>query len=260
MHQVGVALGCDQVLGRLAFPARVERRPGTAHGLGRQDVVANVVVAAHVREALLTPAAVHHVEPFAGAGVAIVVLVEVHTIFRRFVFPPAGDDVQRQPAVRDVVDVSGLLGQQRRVVKGGPHRHHQLKTPGYGGQRRRSRPGIERRCLDALDVVQVQLGDQRQVEAPGLGPDGEVASVLPRSGHAFVLDVAQPAAKYRHPVAVAHQRTPAKVSSTSAVGDAVRLRWMAAASASSQSASRTKGSKPTTFSPSATKFESALIS
>jgi hypothetical protein len=47
----------------------------------------------------------------------------------------------------------------------GPDGDHQLDRLGDRGERRGGGPGIERRLLDALDVVQIELGDQRQVPA-----------------------------------------------------------------------------------------------
>jgi hypothetical protein len=57
-----------------------------------------------------------------------------------------------------------------RVVEVGPHRDHQLQLLGHRRQGRRRRPGVQRRLIGALDVVQVQLGDQGQVIADLLGP------------------------------------------------------------------------------------------
>ena len=69
-------------------------------------------------EMLLGPEAVDDRQPLARAGVAIVMLVELEAVLLRLVGPPGGDDVERQPPARDVVDVRGLLGEQRRVAVG----------------------------------------------------------------------------------------------------------------------------------------------
>ena len=66
--------------------------------------------------------------------------------------------------------LAACLGEQGRLVEVGPHRDHQLDLLGDGRQRRRRRPGVERRLLDALDVVEVELGDQGQVLAGLLAP------------------------------------------------------------------------------------------
>ena len=48
----------------------------------------------------------------------------------------------RRP-LRDVIDVRGLLGEQRGLMEGGPHRDHQLERLGDRGERGRGGPGIE---------------------------------------------------------------------------------------------------------------------
>ncbi len=67
-------------------------------GLGTEDVVVDVVEAAVEAGVLLRPAVVEDVEPLAGAGVAVVVLVERDAVFERFVLPPVADDVEREAA------------------------------------------------------------------------------------------------------------------------------------------------------------------
>ena len=177
---------------------------GLRDRLGLADRVLQPVALALVAEALLGPQPVDHVEPFAGPGVAVVMLVELQAILGRLVRPPGGDDVERQPAAADIVDVRRLLGEQGRLVEIGPDRDHQLDPLRHRRQRRRGRPGVERRLLDALDVVEVELGDQAQVPARLLAPQGEPADIVPARLHPLVLDVAQPAAEDRHPVTEPH--------------------------------------------------------
>src|SRR6476646_6923734 len=165
-------------------------------------------------------------------------LVKLHAIFPRFVRPPRGDDIQRNAPVTNVVDVCRLLGQQRRIVKRWPHCHHQLKSMCDSRQRRGRGPCIERLWFWALDVIQIELGNQRESKADLLTAAGEPADVCPACFHLLVFNIAQPAAENRKPVSVSHY----------------------AASFSRKSTSRTNGSKPTTFGPSATKLESALMS
>ncbi len=83
---------------------------------------------------LLFPASVHYVEPLGGARVAVVVPVAGDAVFRRPVRPPTGDDVEREAAIRDAVEVGGLLGQQRGMVKRGAHGDHDLQPLGDGGE------------------------------------------------------------------------------------------------------------------------------
>src|ERR1043165_4013675 len=123
-------------------------------------------------------------------------------------------------------------------MKSRTHRHHQLEPVGNSGERRGSGPRIERRSFDSLDIVQVELGDQRQVMAELLAAFSQAADVAPARFHSFVFHISQPTAENREPVTVAHRLT----------------------SSSRKSTSLACGSKPITRVASATKFESALTS
>src|SRR3954447_16318724 len=123
-------------------------------------------------------------------------------------------------------------------MEGRTHCHHQLKPMCYSGQRRRCGPGIERRLFRAFDIVQVELGNQRKVEADFFTSACQPADVSPTGLHLLIFHIAQPSTENRKPVSVSHH----------------------AASFSRKSTSRTNGSKPTTLGPSATKLESALMS
>ena len=185
-------------------------------------------------------------------------LIEVDAILRRLVLPPARNHIQRQPPMRHHINRSRLLRQQRRIMKRRPHRHHQLQPLRHRSQRRRRRPRIERRCLHTLDVVQIQLSDQRQIVANLLRPLRQVANILPARLHLLVIDIAQPSAEHRQPEAVSHPLADPATPANSCTP--ARRSFTIFASASSQSASLANGSKPTTFCPSATKFDSALMS
>ena len=151
------------------------------------------------------PAAGEDVEPLGGAGVAVVVLVEGDAVLGGFVAPPGADDVERQAAAADAVDVGGLLGEQRGVVEGGADRDHELELAGDGGERGGGGHGVEGVGFDAFDVVEVELGDEGQVVAEVFGARAEVANVVPGGGHVFVVDVAEPSAEDGKPEAVAHE-------------------------------------------------------
>src|SRR5256886_13680118 len=58
-----------------------------------------------------------------------------------------------------------MFGQQRRQMKGGTDSDHQFDSLRDCGQRRSRRPSIQRIRFHTFDVVEVQFGDQRQVEA-----------------------------------------------------------------------------------------------
>ena len=125
-------------------------------------------------------------------------------------------------------------------MKRGTHGDHQFERFGDGGERRGGGPGVERRRVDAFDVVQIQLGDQREVEADLFAALREPLDVFPGRFHVFVVDVAQPTAE-----------TPAS---------SIRMRIRRASFSEESPTRRAKGSKPTTRAASATKFESALTS
>ncbi len=196
-------------------------------------------------------------------------LIEVNPILRRLILPPARHHIQRQPPTRHHIDARRLLGQQRRIMKRRPHRHHQLQLLRHRSQRSRRRPRIQRRSVHTLNVVQIQLSNQRQVIPNLLRPLRQVANILPARLHPLVVHIAQPSAKHRQPESVSHSRlcrltprcwlnhspTPASSRCTPA-----RRSFTIFASASSQSANFANGSNPTTFGPSATKFDSALMS
>ena len=131
-------------------------------------------------------------------------LVELQAVTLGLLRPPGGDDVQRQAAVRDPVDVGRLLGEQGRLVEVGAHRHHQLQLLGDGGEGGGGGPGVERRLIGPLDVIQVQLGHQGQVVADLFGPLAERLGVGPGRGHPLVGHVAEPAAEDGGPEAVPH--------------------------------------------------------
>src|SRR4051794_9497169 len=166
-------------------------------------------------------------------------LFKLDSIFLRFVGPPGRDHIQRQSAVAaDMIDVCGLLCEKCRLMKSRTHRDHQLQLFSNCGECGGGGPCVERRSVDALDVVEVELGNQRQVVTDLLAAPSQTTDVIPTRFHAFVFDVSQPTAENREPVTVAHRVT----------------------SSCKKSTSRTCGSKPTTRVASATKLESALMS
>ncbi len=103
-----------------------------------------------------------------------------------------------------MVDVGGLLGQQRGRMEGRADGDHQFEPLRDGREGRRRAPGVECGRVGALDVVEVQFGDEGQIVADLLAAAGEPAHVIPRGRHAFVFDVAEPTAENGEPIAVAH--------------------------------------------------------
>src|SRR5439155_20179114 len=117
---------------------------------------------------------------------------------------------------------------------------HELEPCPHRGKGGGRGPRVQRRRSAPLDVVEVQLGDQREIEARALARPRQAPHVRPVGLHALVFDVAQPPAEYRQPISEAHQLAPP--------------------SCSKKSASRANGSNPTTRGASATKLDSALMS
>ena len=150
------------------------------------------------------PHAIDDGQPFVGAGIAVVVLLERDAVLGRLVRPPRRDDIEAQSAARDIVDSRRLLGEKGGIVERRPHRDHDFLFFGHGGECCRRRPRIKRRGLDPFDVVEVQLCDKGEVEADLLGPNRQPGRIAPRGVHVFVVDVSQPPAKHGQPVSVAH--------------------------------------------------------
>ena len=212
VHDISVALLGDHRLGRFAFAAGVDRRTGRGDRLGLANRVLKLVALAMVRKARLGPQSVDHLQPFTGARIAVVVSVERQPVLSRLVRPPTRHYVERQPAMGDIVNVRSLLSEQGRLVEIGPYRYHQLDAVGHRRQGRRGRPGVERRLINALYVVDVEFGNQRQVPAGLLAALGQPPDIVPACRHTLVFDIAQPAAKHRHPITEPHQAFLSSIS------------------------------------------------
>src|SRR6185437_3953081 len=104
-----------------------------------------------------------------------------------------------------------------------PHGDHDLEPLSHRGERCRRGPRIERRRVDSLDVVEQQLGNERDVVADLLTPLRQASHIVPRRLHSLLFDVSQPAAEDGEPVAVFHttwivERGSWIADSTSSVG------------------------------------------
>ena len=107
-----------------------------------------------------------------------------------------------------MIDVCRLLGEDRRFVKSRTHGDHQLESLGDCRECGGGRPGLERIGVDPLDVVHEQLGDQRDVVADLFAALRQPLHVFPGRAHAFVRNVAKPAAEDGKPVSISHQAAP----------------------------------------------------
>src|SRR5580704_3834151 len=112
-------------------------------------------------EVILPPGGVYDIEPLGSAGVAIVVLIELHTVFFGFFGPPGRNHVERDAALTDVIYIRGLLGEQRGKMKRGTHGDHEFERFGDGCERGGGGPGVERWSVRSFDVVEVQFRDER---------------------------------------------------------------------------------------------------
>ena len=161
MHQVGVTLRRNEFFGGGRFAAGIERRARLGHRFWLKDVVFYAVILSRIRKVVLLPDTVENIEPFASAGVTIVVLFEADAIFVGFRGPPGGHDVECEAAVADAIDVGGLFGKKCGLMKRGANRDHEFDAFGDGGERGGCGPGVERRGFDAFDVVEIEFGDER---------------------------------------------------------------------------------------------------
>ena len=212
MHQVGVALFGDQFLGGRGFASRVERGTRLRNGLGLENVVFYAVILPQIGKVVLLPNTVEHVKPFAGASVAVVVLLKRHAVLAGFIGPPRGNNIKREPPIADVIDVCGLFRQQRRQMERRPHRYHQFNFFRDSSQRRSRGPSVQRIRFYALDVVQIQLGDKRDVEADLFAALRQPLHIRPACLHVFVFHVAQPSAENRQPISVSHRGPPVEAT------------------------------------------------
>ena len=127
----------DGLLGGLRLAAGVDDGPRLRQRLRLEHGVLDAVILAAEVEVVFLPEAVNHFEPLGGARVAVVVLVEADAVLLRLLGPPRGDDVKRQAsAAADVVNVGGLLREERGVVEGRADGDHQFEPARDGGERR----------------------------------------------------------------------------------------------------------------------------
>src|SRR6266404_1123071 len=208
---------------------------------------------------VLLPGAIQNVQPLPRTRVAVVMLFKCHTVLPRFAGPPGRHNVQSEPSVADVIDVCRLLCQKRRQMECGAHCNHQLNALGYRSQRGRGGPGVKRWRFHSFNVIQIQFGDQCEIETNLFAALRQPLHIRPARLHIFVLDVAQPTAKDRKPVSVSHRRAPLAIAFSSLPASCRLASWRIASSIR-KSASRAYGSNPITRTGSATKFESAFTS
>src|ERR1051326_9242156 len=79
---------------------------------------------------------------------------------------------------------------------------------GGRGERGRGGPRVQRWRFHAFYVIQIQLGNQREVKTDLLAPLRQLFHILPSRLHVFVFNVAQPSAKNWKPVSISHLCAP----------------------------------------------------
>ena len=169
VHEVGVALGGDEVFGGFGLAAGVEGgAAGGGEGLGGEEVLRLRCRACPTCEKrpVFAPAAARRRRATRRCGRSG---RRARRRGGRSVWPrrlpPGGDDVEGEAAAGDAVDVGGLLGEQGGGVEGGADGGHELELCGDGGEGGGGGPGVERVGFGALDVVEVELGDEGEIEA-----------------------------------------------------------------------------------------------
>ena len=101
------------------------------HRLHLREAFLDLVIFAGIVERLLAgPFQPHDVEELAGAGVALVLVVERVAVLAQFGGVAAGDDVQRDAAAIELVEGRELARQQRRRGEARPLRDHHLERFG----------------------------------------------------------------------------------------------------------------------------------
>jgi hypothetical protein len=103
--------------------------------LGAQRVVGEPIEVAAEREAVLSPDALERADELFRSPVALVVLEPRLADRGELALEPAADDVDRDPAVRDVIDGRELLGDDRRRPRPRQDRREDLEPRGRVEQR-----------------------------------------------------------------------------------------------------------------------------
>ena len=166
MGEPRVALGGDQRLGGGRLAAGVDRRARRADRLGLQHGVAHRVVA---RRRARTPASATARRPRRATPPCARSDRRGGRTARRTCRASDAhhDDTtfsdRRPPLMRSML--AACLASSAGRMERRAHRDHDLELRGDRGERGRGAPRVERRRVDALDVIQIEFGDERQIEA-----------------------------------------------------------------------------------------------
>ena len=137
-------------------------------GVGALDAVE---LAAVIERAVAGPHLAHHFQIFAGATVTVILGQEV-ALARLILVAGAGDDVQRHPALRELVEGRDLPRGQRRRHRARPVRDQEFDPFGVVGSIERDAKTFGRRSV---------ISDEDGIIVPLLVQPGEVDHPLARN-------------------------------------------------------------------------------
>ena len=115
-----------------------------------------------VKRLILSPDSADDRKPFLGIGVAVIVLAQAHAEHIELGLVPAGDDVEAEPAVTDVIGGRDLLCGEDRVDQRRVDGAKEADLLGMGQQASRPSDGLERFALgrNFIAVITVPAGDR----------------------------------------------------------------------------------------------------
>src|SRR5699024_6373730 len=202
MGHVGIGEGSDRLAPALGLATGIDG--GQRHRLRLDDGRVDGEVASVLAVRGLGPQPPQRAHELGAVHVPIVMRGEDAAELCGLLRPPGRDHVARDAAAGDVRQGGRPLRGALRVVIAGPDRGEDLDVPGDRGAGGGQRPRLEARRLDALAVVEVELGHERELESEAVGERAHRADVVPGGRHAFLLDVAQEAAVHGGPVTESH--------------------------------------------------------
>jgi hypothetical protein len=141
------------------------------------------VLAVEVEVLVRAPRHLDGVDPVLRVGVARLVLALLHAEHLELALVPAGDDVEAEAALADVVGGDALLGGDDRMKQRRMHGAEHGDALGRGEQAGRPGDGLERLAVQVgVAAVALPAPDrQQEVDAGGVAHAGEREAVLPSS-------------------------------------------------------------------------------
>ncbi len=84
MHDIAIAFLCNEFFGCFGFSACVNEWSWFRERLGLQNGIFYPIVFSLIRESIFFPKVIHYMQPFAGARVAVVMLLKMYSILPVF--------------------------------------------------------------------------------------------------------------------------------------------------------------------------------